>query len=67
MISERFKRLLGKQKTKDELKLHYEEQLELEKGDFPAMIIAALITFVPILLIVLAVFFGGLWLFFGRG
>jgi len=65
MLTERFKSLLSKKKTKEELDEHY-DNIELEKGDFPAMVIAALITFLPVLLIILAVFYGLLWLFFIR-
>ena len=66
MFSERFTRLFGKKKTKEELDAHYDqmEQVELEKGDFLAMVIAALITFLPVLIIVLAVLFGVVWLVF---
>lgn len=42
------------------------EQLPLEKKDKPAMILAALIVFVPALLLVLAVFALVLYLFFFR-
>jgi len=68
MIPERYKALLGKKKTKEELDKHYDsiEEVELEKGDFPAMVIAALITFMPILLLALAVIYGVLWLLFVR-
>ena len=68
MLTERFTRLFGKKKTKEELDAHYDqmEKLELEKNDFLAMIIAAFITFVPVVLIVLAILFGVLWLFFLR-
>ena len=61
----RFKEILGKKKTQEELDEHY-KNIELEKGDFPAMVIAALITFLPVLIVVLVVFFGALWLIFGR-
>lgn len=42
------------------------EQLPLEKKDKPAMILAALIVFVPALLLVLAVFGLVLYVFFFR-
>ena len=42
------------------------EQLPLEKKDRPAMIIAALIVFVPALILVLAVFLLVLYFFFFR-
>jgi len=66
MITSRFKEILGKKKTKEELDKHY-DSIELEKGDFPAMVIAALITFLPVVLIAMTVIFGLLWLLFGRG
>jgi len=65
---QRFKEVLGKKKTKEELDAHYDkmEEVELEKGDFLAMVIAAFITFLPVLLIASVVIFGLLWLLFGR-
>jgi len=65
MLLERLKSLLPKKKTKEELDAHY-DSVELEKGDFLAMVIAALITFLPILIIILVVFFGIAWLVFGQ-
>jgi len=64
MLPDRLKEVFRK-KNKDELNEHY-EKLELEKGDFLAMVIAGLITFIPVLIIILLVFFGTLWLFFIR-
>ena len=62
----RFKEILSRGKTKEQLDEHYKkmEELELEKGDFPAMVIAAIITFIPVVLIALAVIFGLVWLFY---
>jgi len=67
MLPERIKSLFGKKKTQQQLDAHYNEmeKLELEKGDYLAMVIAALITFLPIVIIAIAVIFGILWLFFG--
>ena len=62
MIFDRFKSLLSKSKTPEQLKEHY-DNIELEKGDFLAMVIAAFITFMPVLLISLALLFGLIWLF----
>ena len=64
----RFKEVLSKKKTKQELDEHYDkmEEVELEKGDFLAMVIAALITFLPVVIIAMVVIFGLLWLVFGR-
>ena len=67
MLSERFKAVFRK-KTKEELDEHYNkiEEVELEKGDFLAMVIAALITFLPVVIIAMVVIFGLIWLVFGR-
>jgi len=68
MLTDKITRLFGKKKTKEDLDAHYDqmEKLELEKNDFLAMMIAAFITFVPVILIILAILFGALWLFFMR-
>ena len=58
---ERFKELLPKRKTREELDA-YSEGIELEKGDIPAMIIAALITFIPVLIVAMVVIYGFIWL-----
>lgn len=60
---EKLKSKIAKPKTKEELDEYY-DNLELEKGDIPAMLIAALITFVPVILIIMAVVYGFLWLVF---
>ena len=65
MIPGKLKELLPKQKPKEELDEHY-EKLELEKGDVPAMIIAAFLTFLPVLIVLMVVVYGVLWLFFIR-
>ena len=62
MLPSRLKEIFNKKKTKEELDKHYQE-VELEKGDFLAMVIAAFITFVPVLIIILLVFFGLIWIF----
>ena len=61
----RFHDMMPKKKTKEELDKHY-ESVELEKGDFLAMIIAAFITFMPILIIAMVVVYGIVWLLFSR-
>ena len=58
----RLRDLFKKEKTKEELDEHY-KNIELEKGDYPAMLIAAFITFFPVLIIAMAVIYGLLWLF----
>ena len=63
---DRLRALLPKKKSKEELDEHY-KKIELEKGDFLAMVIAALITFIPVLIIVIVVFYGLLWLLYLRG
>jgi len=67
-LPSRLKDLLGKKKAKEKLDKHYDdmEKAELEKGDFLAMVIAAFITFLPVLIITLVVFFSLLWLLFAR-
>jgi hypothetical protein len=51
-----------KEKTKKELDAHY-KSVKLEKGDFPAMVIAAIITFFPVLFIAMIIIYGLLWIF----
>jgi len=53
---------LPKKKTQEELDAHY-DNIELEKGDFLAMIIAAAITFIPVVIVILVIIFGLMWLF----
>jgi hypothetical protein len=62
---ERLRELLPKKKTKEELDKHF-EGLELEKGDFLAMVIAAFITFFPVLIIAMVVIYGLMWVFLIR-
>ncbi len=53
-----FKKLrpnLFKEKTKQELDEHY-ENLELERGDLLAMLIAAFITFAPLIVVISLVY-----------
>jgi len=63
MLPERYKALFNRKKTKEELDEHY-KNVELEKGDFFAMVIAAFLTFLPVLLVTLFVFYGLFWLIF---
>jgi len=65
LLPERIKAYLPKKKTQKELDEHY-DNVELEKGDIPAMIIAALITFLPVVVLILAAFYGVAWLLFVR-
>jgi len=58
----RLRDLFKKEKTKEELDEHY-KNIELEKGDYFAMLIAAFITFFPVLIIAMVVIYGLLWLF----
>jgi len=58
----RLKDILKKEKTKEELDEHY-KNIELEKGDFLAMVIAAIITFLPVLIIAMTVIYGLIWIF----
>ena len=61
-VIKKLKDLLPKEKNKEDLDQHY-DNMKLEKGDLPAMLIAALITFLPVILIILAVVYGLIWLF----
>ncbi len=61
-LLDKYRSLLPKQKNEKELGKHYDE-MDLEKGDLAAMLIAALITFGPVILIVSLVFIGIAMLF----
>ena len=52
-----WKKRLPKEKTEEELDEHYDrmEQMDLEKGDFFAMIVGAFMALWPVLLIVAAI------------
>lgn len=56
---------LPKEKSKDELDKHY-DNMKLEKHDLLAMLIAAFITIVPFVLIILGVIYGVIWFVFLR-
>ena len=51
---DRWKSRLPKEKTEEELEEHYKkmDEMDLDKGDFAAMIIGAFMAFWPILVIV---------------
>lgn len=66
-----FKRLRGllpKNKTGEELDEHYRrmEETKLEKGDFPAMVIAAFLTIGLPLLVIMGAVYGFVYLLFMR-
>ena len=61
-IFQRFRDRLPQDKTEEELEKHYEEMDNLEKGDLPAMMIAAFLTFGPVALLIIGVFYGLLYL-----
>jgi len=65
LLPDRLKEIFSRKKTKEELDKHY-ESVELEKGDFLAMVIAGIITFLPVLIVALVFFYGLAWLFFLR-
>ncbi len=46
-----------KEKSKKELDEHY-DNIELEKGDLTAMLIAAFITFMPLVIIITLIYIG---------
>ncbi len=59
---DKYKSALPKNKSKKELDEHY-EKMDLEKGDYTAMLIAALITFGPFILFISLVYIGIAMLF----
>ncbi len=62
-LLDRYRHVLPKNKKKEELDKRFEE-IELEKGDLPAMLIAALLTFGPIILVI-SLLYVGIALLFG--
>lgn len=65
MFKRRVDRVLNTSKSEADFRRRTAGE-HLEKGDLPAMIIAALITFLPVLLLILGVFTLIIWLFFFR-
>ena len=65
MFKRRVDRVLNTSKSEADFRCRTARE-HLEKGDLPAMIIAALITFLPVLLLILGVFALIIWLFFFR-
>ena len=65
---DRLRERLPKKKTKAELDEHYKsiDAAKLEKGDFLAMVIAAFITFFPVLIVAMLILYGLMWLLFIR-
>ena len=58
----RLTEILNKYKKTDAEVEAYQESIELEKGDFLAMVIAAIITFLPVLIVVMVIIYGVIWL-----
>ncbi len=58
----KFSSRLPREKSKKELEQHYKD-LELERGDLAAMLIAAFITFAPIVVIISLVYIGVAYIF----
>lgn len=54
-----------KPKSETQLQAHW-HKLKLEKGDVPAMLLAALLTLLPVVLLVGGVFFLVIWALFLR-
>ena len=65
LFSKKVKRVLDVEKAEKAFEERM-ENVELDKKDRMAMVIAALIVFVPALLLVLGIFLGVIWLVFGR-
>ena len=62
LVPRRMREILNKYKKTDAEVEAYQDSIELEKGDFLAMVIAAIITFLPVLLVVMLIFYGVIWL-----
>lgn len=65
MLFKKVRRVLDVERAEEEFEKRMED-VTLEKSDRPAMIIAALIVFVPALLLVIGVFGLAMWAFFFR-
>ncbi len=61
MFKYRKKKLLTEEEIDEKFK-----DVELEKNDTKAMIIAALITFLPVMVMLMVIFYGAIWLIFMR-
>ncbi len=57
ILLEKWKKRLPAEKTPQELDAHYSrmEKLELEKGDYLAMVLGAFLAFAPLLLVLAAI------------
>ena len=65
LFDKKVKRVLDVEKAEKEFEERMEDA-ELEKHDRLAMILAALIVFIPVLLLVIGLFLLALWFFFFR-
>ncbi|MDD6058274.1 MAG: hypothetical protein PUB98_08475 [Clostridiales bacterium] len=65
LFDKKLKRILDVEKAEEEFEKSMED-VELEKNDRPAMVLAALLVFVPALLFVIGVFCLVIWFFFLR-
>ena len=65
LFENKLKKILNPDKIEQEFEENMED-VELEKEDRKAMIIAAIIVFVPAMLFVIAGFCFVIWFFFGR-
>lgn len=65
LFDKKVKRVIDVEKAEKEFDERMED-VELDKKDRPAMIIAALIVFIPALLFVLGIFLLVIWFFFFR-
>ena len=65
LFDKKLNRIVNTEKSEVEFAERMED-IEVEKNDRLAMIIAALIVFIPTMLFVIAIFCFAIWLFFGR-
>lgn len=61
----KYDRIINVEKSEKEFKKSIEEE-PLEKKDVPAMILAAVIVFLPAIIIIIGIFLLVIWLFFYR-
>lgn len=61
-LFQKWKDKLPKEKTPEELEKHYQEMDKLGKKDFLAMVIAALITYVPVAILIMVLVYGLLYI-----
>lgn len=65
-FKQKFSRVLDIEKSEAQFREQMKD-VPLEKNDLPAMILAALLTFIPAIAVVVLIFLAVIWFFFLRG